>query len=175
MAHQAPLVERRADHRCRVAGVLYRAVEGAHRAGALEGSRLPGRYSAAGQPTLYLSGSPEGVAAAMVAHGRARADLTVMAFDVEAEGIVDLRDAAAVAAAGVDLDDALAPWQDVVAVGGEPRSWTVRRVLEGAGAQGLIDPSRTRPGLWHLVLFRWNTGGAARVERLDPPPGVGGG
>lgn len=165
---QQPVVARGGGQRCRVVGVFYRAVNSAHRASALEGSRLPGRYSAAGQSTLYLSSSAEGVAAAMVAHGGVRGDLTVLTFDVHAEGIVDLRDPAAVTAAGVDIEDAVAPWQDVVAAGDVPPSWGVRQRLEELGAQGLIDPSRTRPGLWHLVLFRWNTEGAARVVPLRP-------
>lgn len=158
-----PTVERGSDLWCRVTGLFHRAVDSTHRAAALSGSRLPGRYSAAGQPTLYLSSSPEGVAAAMVAHGGARGDLIVMDFSVRAEGIVDLRDPDALLAAGVDLQDAIAPWQDIAAGGGVPRSWKVRRRLQGLGAQGLIDPSRTRPGLWHLVLFQWNTEGTARV------------
>lgn len=161
-----PIVERGGDLRCRVTGLFHRAVDSTHRAAALSGSRLPGRYSAAGQPTLYLSSSPEGVAAAMVAHGGARGDLIVMQFSVHAEGIVDLRDPEALLAAGVDLQDAVAPWQDVAAGGGVPRSWEVRRQLQGLGAQGLVDPSRTQPGLSHLVLFRWNTEGAARVVPL---------
>lgn len=165
---QEPVVERGGDLRCRVTGLFHRAVDSTHRASALAGSRLPGRYSAAGQPTLYLSSSPEGIAAAMVAHGGARGDLTVMRFSVHAEGIVDLRDPDALLAAGVDLQDAVAPWQDVVAGGGVPRSWEVRRLLQDLGAQGLVDPSRKQPGLWHLVLFRWNTEGAARVVPLIP-------
>lgn len=135
---------------------------------AIDGSRLPGRYSAAGQPTLYLSSSPAGVAAAMVAHSGARANLALLAFNVQAESVFDLRDPVALRAAGVDLQDAVASWQDVVATGGRPRSWDVRRRLEDVGAEGLIDPSRTRPGLWHLVLFQWNTPTTARVEPLDP-------
>ena len=168
VAQQAPVVVRGDDRRCQVSGVFHRAVDGTHRASALDGSHLPGRYSAAGQPTLYLSNSPEGVAAAMVAHGGARDNLTVLAFSVRDQGIVDLRDPAALRAAGVDLQDAVAPWQDVVTAGGVPSSWTVRRRLEDLGGQGMIDPSRTQPGLWHLVLFRWSMENAARVEPLRP-------
>lgn len=167
-AHRKPaVVTYVSSQRCRVDGVLYRAVDSAYRTSALAGSRLPGRYSAAGQSTLYLSSSPEGVTAAMAAHGDARSDLTLLAFDVHAEDIVDLRVPAALTAARVAIEDAVAPWQDVVAAGGVPRSWGVRQRLEDLGAQGLIDPSRTRPGLWHLVLFRWNTEGAARVAPLS--------
>ena len=36
--------------------------------------------------------------------------------------------------------------------------------IEAQGADGLIDPSRKAPGLWHLVLFRWNVAGAPVVR-----------
>ncbi|PZF58148.1 hypothetical protein DEJ23_04395 [Curtobacterium sp. MCSS17_008] len=61
----------------------------------------------------------------------------------------------------------MAPWQQVVADGGVPTSWLVRDRLVALSAGGLIDPSRKRPGLWHLVLFRWNTDGAPDVQVRD--------
>jgi len=148
-----------------VAGTFYRAVEARFVDSALRGSRSAGRYSPPDAPTLYLSSSPEGVDAVMVA----RTDATtppreLLTFDVHAERIVDLRDAEALAALGVDLA-AMAPWKPAVEVGEEPSSWAVRRRLEEAGAHGLIDPSRTAPGLWHLTLFRWNEDGVPRVTR----------
>ena len=90
-----------------------------------------------------------------------------LAFDVQAERIVDLRDAEALAALGVDLADAMALWRPAVEAGEEPSSWAVRRRLGEAGAHGLIDPSRTAPGLWHLTLFRWNDDSGPRVRLVD--------
>lgn len=49
-----------------------------------------------------------------------------------------------------------------------PSSWRVRAQLEAVGASGLVDPSRKRPGLWHLVLFRWNEPGAPTVTLATP-------
>lgn len=148
-----------------IRGTCYRAIDPAYREFALAGSRAAGRYSRADEPTLYLSSSVEGVEAAMVAHRDARsAALEVVEVDVEASGIVDLRDAEALQAAGVDLADAVAPWAETAAAGGTPSSWTVRDRLLRLGANGLIDPSRKRPGLWHLVLFRWNEPGAPTVR-----------
>ena len=66
-------------------------------------------------------------------------------------------------AIGVDVDAAAAPWQEDVAAGMAPASWEVRDRLIELGAHGLIDPSRKRPGLWHLTLFSWNQPGAASV------------
>ena len=92
------------------------------------------------------------------------ASLQIVNIDVEADNIFDLRDGDALAKAGVDVADAVASWQDVVKAGGIPRSWKVRDRLLKLGANGLIDPSRKRPGLWHLVLFRWNDAGGPRVK-----------
>lgn len=152
-----------------VRGTFYRAIDPQFRELAIAGSRSAGRYSGPQQPTLYLSSSVDGVEAAMIAHKDARsASLEVIEIDVEAPGIVDLRDGAALEAAGIDLADAVAPWQEIAASGGTPTSWTVRDRLLAAGANGLIDPSRRRPGLWHLVLFRWNQADAPTVRPAEP-------
>ncbi len=152
---------------CTVSGTFHRAVDPAHRAAALAGSRSAGRYSPADVPTLYLSASREGVAAAMTAHTGARSPaLDVLAFEVAADRIVDLRAHEALRSVGIDPADAAADWQDTVAAGGSPPSWRVRDALEQLGAHGLIDPSRRRPDLWHLVLFRWNHPGAPSVREL---------
>ncbi|WP_220036791.1 RES family NAD+ phosphorylase [Curtobacterium sp. MCBD17_021] len=138
------------------------------RASAIGGSRTAGRYSRADEPTLYLSSSVEGGEAALLAHPEIRATAPVIVeVDVTASRIVDFRDPAARSAAGVDLEDATAPWQQIVADGGVPASWLFRDRLVAPGADGLIDPSRKRPGLWHLVLFRWNTDSAPDVQVRD--------
>lgn len=147
---------------CAVDGVFYRSVSFAFRDMALAGSREPGRYSSASQPSLYLSASPEGVAAAMIAHASTDRR-TTRAFHVHATHIADLRAPEFLSAAGIDAADAMADWQPIVAAGGRPKSWDIRDRLEDMGAAGLIDPSRKRPGLWHLVLFRWNIDGGAPV------------
>ncbi|OKH86736.1 RES family NAD+ phosphorylase [Thalassospira sp. TSL5-1] len=142
-----------------VQGLFYRAIDPHYRANSLAGSRNAGRYSQADQPTLYLSSSPEGVTAAMIAHRTERpTNLEMITVSVDARRIFDLRDEKACEMAGITLQDATTPWQDLVAQGKTPPSWRVRDKLAALGAQGLIDPSRKAPGLWHLVLFHWNTG-----------------
>lgn len=148
-----------------IRGTFYRAIDPNFREFAIAGSRSNGRYSRAEEPTLYLSSSVEGVEAAMIAHKHARsAALEIIEIDVEASGIVDLRDSKALEAVGIELADAIAPWQDITAAGGTPSSWIVRDRLLESGANGLIDPSRKSPGLWHLVLFRWNEDSAPIVR-----------
>lgn len=65
----------------------------------------------------------------------------LLTFDVHAERIVDLHDAEALAALGVDLADAMAPWKPAVEAREEPSSWAVRGRLEEAGAHWLLDPA----------------------------------
>lgn len=152
-----------------VHGVFYRAVDAMFWDKALGGSRAAGRYSTAEQPTLYLSSSKEGVEIAMTAHRNERpSELKVVSVEVVSSRILDLRDAAACRAAGIDVQDAVAPWQEVVAQKQRPRSWSVRDQVLSVGGVGLIDPSRKAPGLWHLVLFAWNLDSeSARVRLLN--------
>jgi RES domain-containing protein len=153
-----------------VTGSFYRAVDPAYRDVALAGSRSAGRYSPPDVPTLYLSASLEGVAAAMVAHTDDRTPgLRVLRFEVNAHRIVDLRDHEALTSVGIDPADAAADWQETVATGGSPSSWRVREALERLGAHGLIDPSRKQPHLWHLTLFDWNSPGAPSVLEVPTP------
>jgi RES domain-containing protein len=148
--------------------VFYRAIDPAYRHFALSGSRAPGRYSDSHQPTLYLSSSPEGVEAAMQSHsGNRSRNLEIVRVSVTSDKIIDLRNAEALFAAGIDLNDAIAPWQEIVREGGVPRSWNVRNRLTSLGIKGLIDPSRKAPGLWHLVLFSWNHDTHSRVSLLN--------
>lgn len=155
-------------HFTAVDGVFYRAVDPAYRRFALAGSRAPGRYSDSHQPTLYLSSSPAGVEAAMQSHRSNRsASLEIVKVRVMAKKIFDLRSADAVLAAGINLQDAIAPWEEMVKEGGVPGSWGVRNRLELLGFNGLIDPSRKAPGLWHLVLFAWNNNSQCQVNIIE--------
>jgi RES domain-containing protein len=106
----------------------------------------------------------------MIAHTDDRTpDLEVLQFNVEATRIVDLRDHEALKSVGIDPADAAADWQRAVAAGGTPPSWGVREALQSLGANGLIDPSRKQPQLWHLTLFNWNAPGAPSVGEVSRP------
>lgn len=95
------------------------------------------------------------------------ANLDIVKVRFIADKILDLRNADAVLAAGIDLNDAIAPWQEIVNEGGIPYSWNVRNRLESLGVNGLIDPSRKAPGLWHLVLFSWNNNSQSHVNIIE--------
>lgn len=149
----------------RIEGVFHRSIGAGHRDRVLDGSVRPGRYSRADESSLYLSSSRDGAAAAMIAHTRENSpERVILPVRVAADRIFDLRDLKACAEAEIDRDAAFADWQDIVRSGGEAPSWRVADRIRALGANGLVDPSRKAPGLWHLVLFRWNVPGGAEVE-----------
>lgn len=150
-----------------VNGTFFRAVDPAHIGAAFDGSIAAGRYNAGGQRTLYLSASREGVAAAMIKHtAPGDPERVIVAARVTATDILDLRDTLSCKEYGIDAQEAFGDWQTALENDERPASWRVRDTAESLGAEGLIDPSRKRPGLWHLTLFRWNEPGAPTVELL---------
>lgn len=144
------------------AGPCWRAVAVGREAAVLDGAVRAGRYNRPGERTLYMSGSPESVAAAMARYGDAPRAL--VGLTVEATGLLDLRDRAACAVLGIDPARAKEDWIAALDRDEVPASWTVSNRARAVGAKGLIDRSRRAPGLWHLVLFRWNEPDGARVE-----------
>jgi RES domain-containing protein len=131
-----------------------------------------GRFNPKGVPALYLALSVEGMLQEM-GHGFAhRFDpLTICAYDVDVDGIVDLRTEADRAAAGVALDALACGWFYDVTSGRKPPSWTVAERLIADGASGILVPSfarGARPDFANLVLWRWGTEAPYRVLVYDP-------
>lgn len=144
------------------AGPCWRAVPAGRKAAVLDGTDRAGRFNRPGERTLYMSGSPAAVAAAMARY--AEAARSVVRLAVVADRLVDLRDPAACAALGINTSRAKEDWLAALDQGEEPASWPVADGARALGAQGMVDGSRRLPGAWHLVLFRWNEAGGARVE-----------
>lgn len=128
--------------------------------------RPPARFNRRGQDALYLSPDAES------AHVAIGGDVTcgdtsrvLVPYKLTSSKLVDLRSKNA---AGV-YDLARRPWRSALESGEDPPSWIAADIVRASGAVGLIDPSRRRPGLWHVILFRWNEPGAPGVS-LDGPP-----
>lgn len=131
-----------------------------------------GRFNPVGVPALYLALTVEGMFAEM-GHGFGhRFDpLTVCAYEVDVEDVVDLRTADDCAAAGVRRDDLASPWALDRAEGRTPASWGVARTLIEAGAAGILVPSfahGAREDAANLVLWRWGAEPPHRVTVFDP-------
>lgn len=154
-------------------GVFIREIAQDRVTEALAGSHAPGRYSRANQPTLYLSASRSGVEAAMRAHRERRPQGAMLRFEVDAKDVFDLRKPEALARVRAECGDPLGDWQLALSRGETPASWRTRDWLESVGAAGLIDPSRQAPGLWHLVLFRWNQPGEPQVSLVSDEARLG--
>ncbi|MGI9506064.1 MAG: RES family NAD+ phosphorylase [Geminicoccaceae bacterium] len=128
--------------------------------------RPAARFNRVGQDALYLSPDEESARVAIgqyVAVGDAQRVL--LTYEVEPCSLMDLRDP--------KLSDiyelARKPWRHAVRTGRAPSSWHAADRVRGDGHVGLIDPSRRRPGLWHITLFRWNEPGAPNVYRISEP------
>lgn len=100
----------------------------------------------------------------MKAHSETNERRCVLRFDVNATDVFDLRVPDALAEVRRNAGEPFGEWQSIAASGGEPSSWRARDWMESCGAKGLIDPSRKEPGLWDLVLFRWNVADAPTVS-----------
>jgi RES domain-containing protein len=125
--------------------------------------RPPARFNRLGQDALYLSPHEE---AARVAIGEyVRPDdppRLLLRYHVAACDLLDLR--LPENAALYEL--AKQPWQPPHRAGKAPPSWGAADEIRQRGIKGLIDPSRRRPGLWHITLFNWNAADAPNVTRV---------
>lgn len=127
-----------------------------------------GRYNAPGVQVLYMS---EAFATAVAEYEQ---DLgirpgTLCAYDVEADGVVDLTDPRTLDGFGIDPADLRCSWKRMVLIQKRrPPTWDLADRLIQEGAFGVRVPSVRARGA-NLVLWRWNDGpGSAHVAALDP-------
>jgi RES domain-containing protein len=131
-----------------------------------------GRFNPLGVPALYLALTVEGMLIEM-GHGFGhRFDpLTVCAYDVDIDDLVELRTDEARATVAVDLAAMACPWAYDLASGKIPASWELAKSLTAKGASGILTPSfatGARPDMANLVLWRWRPVLPYQVEVHDP-------
>lgn len=151
----------------RIGGLFHRAVLPGRVDHVLESVRpgSAGRYHRPGQRALYVSARADWAAVAVGPYHREDGlPRLVVPLEIDAARVVDQRDEAACRALGIDRDASNAPWQAILAQGGEPPSWLNADLARAAGADGIIDRSRGEPGAWHVTLFRWNEPGAPQLR-----------
>lgn len=128
------------------------------------GSHLTGgRWNPVGVPALYLSADYNTAIQEM--HQDLLRPGTLVAFDVRASAIGDLRDA--------DRRLAENEWRRIYKLeGGTPPSWKLAKRLIADGAEGALVPSVQNRGGLNLVLWRWRdaekAGEGAAITLLDP-------
>ncbi|MBL4740893.1 MAG: RES family NAD+ phosphorylase [Sneathiella sp.] len=131
-----------------------------------QAGRPAARFNRPGQDALYLSPDEKSARVAIGEYVRADDPPRVLIhYEIERCNLLDLRHPEAASI----YEQARQSWQDVLAKGGEPSSWDAADYIRRSGHVGLIDPSRQRPGLWHITLLRWNEIGAPSVRQLKAP------
>ncbi|MEP3467952.1 RES family NAD+ phosphorylase, partial [Marinobacter alexandrii] len=116
-------------------------------------SRPAARFNRQGQDALYLSPNELSARVAIgqyveeTVHSR-----VLLTYRVSDFRLFDLRDPAN----SIVYDQAKQPWLQPLADGETHASWQAADKVRDMGYDGLIDPSRHRPGLWHITLFHWN-------------------
>lgn len=92
-------------------------------------------------------------------------------YDIDCDGIADLRDEAARAALGVDWDELNCSWLTELRAGRDAPSWLVVDKLKKAGNNGILVPSFV-PGATtdniNLVLWHWGPDLPHQVIVYDP-------
>ncbi|WP_299926412.1 RES family NAD+ phosphorylase [uncultured Pelagimonas sp.] len=129
-----------------------------------------GRWHQDGQKALYLSETPEGCRVALRVYVKdgdpAR---KIYPIQITHARLVDLRDPKVREAFDTRLSDLHVFWSDLMASGDPVPTWNLSDRLRKIGADGILTPSRSRPDLTHLTLFRWNIAGGPTVQQLGDP------
>lgn len=128
--------------------------------------RPAARFNRIGQDALYLS--PDEVSARVAIGEYVKPEdppRVLLTFEVERSTLFDLRHPQS-----SDVYElARQSWRKALQAGEEPKSWEAADFIRQSGHVGLIDPSRRRPGLWHITLMRWNEADAPSVRQIGEP------
>jgi RES domain-containing protein len=96
--------------------------------------------------------------------------MTICAYAIDCEGILDLTDAEVLAGSAATPADLACAWEDIADRGGRPPSWLLAERLIAAGHAGIVVPSYAAgagPGDRNLVLWRWADTPPHRVRVVD--------
>ena len=137
-----------------------------------EGAALHGgRFNPKGVPALYTStGIVTAMAEAQQGFVRKAQPMTVVAYDVDCDDVLDLCDPAILAAEGVAADDLACAWQLLASTGAPVPSWLLARRLIARGVAGVIVPSfapGAAVGERNAVFWRWSRVPPHRVTVID--------
>lgn len=160
-----------ARHTVCINGRFWRAGFSGRESGLLSPAGAPhGRWHHNGQNALYLSQTPEGCQVALRVYVRPDdPPRAIFPFAVTNARVADLRQPDTRRVWGVSLNDIHAFWADLHADGQQSPTWTLSDRLRAAGIDGLLTPSRSRPDLTHLTVFRWNDDSGPRIVRDGKP------
>ena len=160
-----------ARHTVRVDGRFWRAGFLGREDGLLAPAGAPqGRWHHKGQNALYLSQTPEGCQVALRVYVHPNdPPRAIFPFAVTNAHVADLRQTKARDEWDVSLNDIHAFWAKLHAKDEVSPTWALSDRLRATGIDGLLTPSRSRPDLTHLTLFRWNENSGPQIARDGTP------
>ncbi len=130
-----------------------------------------GRFNPVGLPALYTSLRFETAwLEAQQAFPFKAQPMTLCAYEVDCGNVLDLTDAAVLAANGIDPADLACPWKDHAARGIAPPSWRITERLVAAGTAGVLVPSFANgagAADVNVVFWDWARDPPHRVRVVD--------
>lgn len=130
-----------------------------------------GRFNPVGTPALYTSLRFETAwLEAQQAFPFKAQPMTLCAYEVDCEAVLDLTDAAVLAAHGISPTDLACPWKDLSTRGIKPPSWEIMERLVAAGTVGVIVPSFAKGAVAadvNVVFWDWASEPPHQVRVVD--------
>ena len=137
-----------------------------------EGAALSGgRFNRKGRPALYTSCRFKTAwLEAQQAFPFKAQPMTLCAYDVDCDRVLDLTDPATLADQAIAPEDLSAPWKDLATSGLTPPSWRMAERLVAEGARGIIVPSfavgATALDI-NVVFWEWHHSPPGQVVVID--------
>jgi RES domain-containing protein len=156
------------------AGLVYRAhnPRWAHAPTSGAGAaRYGGRFNPRGTPALYTALNPKTAwMEAQQGMPFKAQPLTLVAYRVDCERVVDLTKPSALVAIGTTPEALACPWEDLATQGETPPTWALAKRLIKEGHHGLLVRSFA-PGTattdHNLVLWRWSETQHCHIHVID--------
>ena len=130
-----------------------------------------GRFNPVGMPALYTARRFETAwLEAQQAFPFKAQPMTLCAYEVDCEDILDLTDTASLSAHGVTSADLACPWKDLSTRGIKPPSWEIMERLFATGIAGVVVPSFAKGAVAadvNVVFWGWAPDPPHRVQVID--------
>lgn len=130
-----------------------------------------GRFNPVGMPALYTALRFETAwLEAQQAFPFKAQPMTLCAYEVDCEDVLDLTDATTLTAYGITPADLACPWKDLSTRGIKPPSWEITERLVAAGSAGIIVPSFAKGAAAsdiNVVFWDWAPGPPHQVRVID--------
>jgi RES domain-containing protein len=130
-----------------------------------------GRFNPVGMPALYTARRFETAwLEAQQAFPFKAQPMTLCAYEVDCEDILDLTDAATLAGHEIARDDLDCAWKDLSTRGIKPASWAITERLVAAGIAGIVVPSFAKGAVAadiNVVFWDWSPNPPHQVRVID--------